>query len=53
MSAPLEADVVIIGSDVAGSLIAWRLAEAKLKPRARPPRIRKQLTRNNADAARA
>ena len=31
MSAPLEADVVIIGSGVAGSLIAWRLAEAKLK----------------------
>ena len=31
MSAPLDADVVIIGSGVAGSLIAWRLAEAKLK----------------------
>ncbi len=31
MSAPLEADVVIIGSGVAGSLIGWRLAEAKLK----------------------
>jgi glucose dehydrogenase len=31
VSAPLEADVVIIGSGVAGSLIAWRLAEAKLK----------------------
>src|ERR1700738_2803439 len=31
MSASLEADVVIIGSGVAGSLIAWRLAEAKLK----------------------
>src|SRR6476620_9242441 len=30
MSAPLDADVVIIGSGVAGSLIAWRLAEAKL-----------------------
>jgi choline dehydrogenase-like flavoprotein len=27
----LEADVVIVGSGVAGSLIAWRLAEAKLK----------------------
>jgi glucose dehydrogenase len=31
MSAPLDADVVIIGSGVAGSLIAWRLAQAKLK----------------------
>jgi putative transposase len=31
VSAPLDADVVIIGSGVAGSLIAWRLAEAKLK----------------------
>ncbi|HEX5862656.1 MAG TPA: GMC family oxidoreductase [Casimicrobiaceae bacterium] len=31
MSAHLEADVVIVGSGVAGSLIAWRLAEAKLK----------------------
>jgi glucose dehydrogenase len=31
MSAPMDADVVIIGSGVAGSLIAWRLTEAKLK----------------------
>jgi glucose dehydrogenase len=31
MSTPLEADVVIIGSGVAGSLIAWSLANAKLK----------------------
>jgi hypothetical protein len=31
VSAALDADVVIIGSGVAGSLIAWRLAEAKLK----------------------
>jgi choline dehydrogenase-like flavoprotein len=31
VSVPLDADVVIIGSGVAGSLIAWRLAEAKLK----------------------
>ena len=31
MSAHFEADVVIIGSGVAGSLVAWRLAEAKLK----------------------
>ena len=31
MSAPLEVDVVIVGSGVAGALIAWRLAESKLK----------------------
>jgi choline dehydrogenase-like flavoprotein len=31
VSAHFEADVVIIGSGVAGSLVAWRLAEAKLK----------------------
>jgi glucose dehydrogenase len=31
VSDPLNADVVIVGSGVAGSLIAWRLAEAKLK----------------------
>ena len=31
MSPHLEADVVIVGSGVAGSLVAWRLAEAKLK----------------------
>ena len=31
MSDPLEADVVVIGSGVAGALVAWRLAEAKLK----------------------
>ena len=31
MSAPLEADVVVVGSGVAGSLVAWRLAQAKLK----------------------
>ena len=31
MSAHLEADVIVVGSGVAGSLIAWRLAEAKLK----------------------
>ena len=31
MSTSLQADVVVIGSGVAGSLIAWRLAEAKLK----------------------
>lgn len=31
MSAHLEADVIVIGSGVAGSLIAWRLAEAKFK----------------------
>jgi choline dehydrogenase-like flavoprotein len=31
VSAPLDADVVIVGSGVAGSLIAWRLAEAGLK----------------------
>ena len=31
MSPHLEADVVVIGSGVAGSLIAWRLAEAKSK----------------------
>lgn len=31
LSAHLEADVVIVGSGVAGSLVAWRLAEAKLK----------------------
>ena len=31
MSEPLKADVVVIGSGVAGSLVAWRLAEAGLK----------------------
>ena len=31
MSAPLDADVVIVGSGVAGSLIAWRLAAAGVK----------------------
>jgi choline dehydrogenase-like flavoprotein len=31
MSEPLSADVVIVGSGVSGSLIAWRLAEARLK----------------------
>jgi choline dehydrogenase-like flavoprotein len=31
VSAPLEVDVVIVGSGVAGALIAWRLAESKLK----------------------
>ena len=31
MSPHLEADVVVVGSGVAGSLVAWRLAEAKLK----------------------
>ena len=30
MSTHLEADVVIVGSGVAGALVAWRLAEAKL-----------------------
>jgi glucose dehydrogenase len=31
VSAALDADAVIVGSGVAGSLIAWRLAEARLK----------------------
>jgi choline dehydrogenase-like flavoprotein len=31
VSEPLNADVVVVGSGVAGSLIAWRLAEARLK----------------------
>lgn len=31
MSASLNADVVIVGSGVAGSLIAWRLAAAGVK----------------------
>jgi choline dehydrogenase-like flavoprotein len=31
VSAPLNADVVIVGSGVAGSLIAWRLAAAGVK----------------------
>src|SRR5690349_9248329 len=31
MSEPLSADVVIVGSGVSGSLIAWRLAEGGLK----------------------
>jgi choline dehydrogenase-like flavoprotein len=31
VSAPLDADVVIIGAGVAGSLIAWCLAEARFK----------------------
>jgi choline dehydrogenase-like flavoprotein len=31
VSTSLQADVVVIGSGVAGSLIAWRLTEAKLK----------------------
>ena len=30
MSTHIEADVVIVGSGVAGALVAWRLAEAKL-----------------------
>ena len=30
MSDALNADVVVVGSGVAGSLIAWRLAEARL-----------------------
>ena len=31
MTNPLNADVVVVGSGVAGSLIAWRLAETRLK----------------------
>jgi glucose dehydrogenase len=31
VSDPLNADVVVVGSGVAGSLVAWRLAEARLK----------------------
>ena len=31
MSNPLNADVVVVGSGVAGSLIAWRLAQKRLK----------------------
>ena len=31
MNTHIEADVVIVGSGVAGSLVAWRLVEAKLK----------------------
>jgi choline dehydrogenase-like flavoprotein len=30
VSTHIEADVVIVGSGVAGALVAWRLAEAKL-----------------------
>jgi glucose dehydrogenase len=40
------------GDNFSGLQVVWTWRSAEEEPRARPPHIRKQLTRNNSDATR-